>query len=633
MDISIKKKVLIDMKKQSGKVTLSPFIQHDNNIIQLEILNDNEFPNFTSSTSFVVNFKRSDKRVFSSIQTPTQNIIEYKLTANDMEQTGDYELTLQIFEGDKRITSFLVQGKITKTLSANFEYEEKEYQPIVQQLLNEVISASGDFNSLNDRLNNMVMEGGGGGSVPSNVILFENWTSGESVTIGGTETDTTAPVLTITAGGTFTGTKTITMTTNEAATIYYTLDNSTPTANSSVYTAPLTISATTTLKAFAKDTTGNVSAVQTIVYSLIVPEPGDTTPPNNVTNLQVSNNTTGTSLTLSWAASSSSDVAGYDVYRGSALLTTITGTSYNVTGLTVNTEYTFTVKSKDTSNNVASGTSVTVTTVYVDNVAPVLTITPSATFTGTQTVTMSTNETATIYYTTNGDTPTVSSLVYSTPLTVTATTTIKAFAKDTAGNSSSVQTVIYTLNTDTQPSGEYVNDASLTFYKANPVNGDVIPNADNYFGGKTDFTLSTTFKPVVSGSNAANTLVNRWVLSGTENVMKLEFTWNNLFSGNLYGTKANASAFNPVVADTVAKTDYTKYYHVVLVRSGTKLSLYVDNVLVNQTTIETTDVVRSTSSLPLTIGQSGKGGLFKNVLYYNRALTTSEMTQNYNALK
>jgi hypothetical protein len=79
-----------------------------------------------------------------------------------------------------------------------------------------------------------------------------------------------------------------------------------------------------------------------------------------------------------------------------------------------------------------------------DTQSPLLTITPASTFNDTQTVTMSTNEAASIYYTTDGSNPTSSSLKYTGPLTLDNTTTIKAFAIDTAGNSSNIQTITYT---------------------------------------------------------------------------------------------------------------------------------------------------------------------------------------------
>jgi hypothetical protein len=57
------------------------------------------------------------------------------------------------------------------------------------------------------------------------------------------------------------------MTTDEPATIYFTIDGSEPTISSSIYSGAQTITNTTTLKAFAIDTAGNKSATQTVTYT------------------------------------------------------------------------------------------------------------------------------------------------------------------------------------------------------------------------------------------------------------------------------------------------------------------------------------------------------------------------------
>ena len=83
--------------------------------------------------------------------------------------------------------------------------------------------------------------------------------------------------------------------------------------------------------------------------------PPDTTPPNEVTNLTASN-VTATSLTLSWTASDSNDVVGYDIYKDNTFLASVTSTSFEITGLTPATEYTFSVVAKDGAGNESTGT-------------------------------------------------------------------------------------------------------------------------------------------------------------------------------------------------------------------------------------------------------------------------------------
>ncbi|WP_275423165.1 S8 family serine peptidase [Geomonas oryzisoli] len=86
--------------------------------------------------------------------------------------------------------------------------------------------------------------------------------------------DRQSPTTTATpAGGNYTAPQTVTLTANEPATIYYTLDGSEPTTASAVYSSPLTISATTSLRYFARDRAGNTESVKSQSYTLTVPPP------------------------------------------------------------------------------------------------------------------------------------------------------------------------------------------------------------------------------------------------------------------------------------------------------------------------------------------------------------------------
>lgn len=80
--------------------------------------------------------------------------------------------------------------------------------------------------------------------------------------------DRTAPTVgTSPRGGTFATSLTVTLAANEPATIYYTLDGSTPTVSSPQYSAPITVSQATTIRFMAVDRAGNASAVSSETYT------------------------------------------------------------------------------------------------------------------------------------------------------------------------------------------------------------------------------------------------------------------------------------------------------------------------------------------------------------------------------
>jgi hypothetical protein len=71
------------------------------------------------------------------------------------------------------------------------------------------------------------------------------------------------------AGGTYTGTQTVTLAdSTSGAAIHYTLDGSTPTATSPTYTTPLSIATTTTVKAIGTKSGWTTSAVASATYTI-----------------------------------------------------------------------------------------------------------------------------------------------------------------------------------------------------------------------------------------------------------------------------------------------------------------------------------------------------------------------------
>ncbi|MFC4005893.1 glycosyl hydrolase family 18 protein [Nonomuraea purpurea] len=114
----------------------------------------------------------------------------------------------------------------------------------------------------------------------------------------------------------------------------------------------------------ARDAAGNRSANSNSVTATTTGGGGtDTSPPSVPGNLR-STGVTNTSVALAWNASTDNvGVTGYEVYRGSTLLTTVTGTTHTDTGLTAGTAYTYTVRARDAAGNrSANSNSVTATT-------------------------------------------------------------------------------------------------------------------------------------------------------------------------------------------------------------------------------------------------------------------------------
>ena len=114
-------------------------------------------------------------------------------------------------------------------------------------------------------------------------------------------------------------------------------------------------------------------------------------------------------------------------------------------------------------NEVKSYTYPEVSAVVVDTTPPVTAVSPRAgTYTMPVSIALAVNEAATIYYTTNGATPTTASTRYVAPISLSATTTLKYFARDTAGNSETVKSATYTAGT-TPPPPPAGNHSGLTY--------------------------------------------------------------------------------------------------------------------------------------------------------------------------
>jgi hypothetical protein len=285
------------------------------------------------------------------------------------------------------------------------------------------------------------------------------------------------------AAGTYTASQAVTISDATAGTIiYYTTNGTTPTTSSSVYGGAITVSATETLEAIAVETGYTNSPAATAAYTIssVLPAP--------TFSLAAGTYTTSQTVTISDAT------AGTTIYYTTNGTTPTTSSSVYSGAITVSTTETLEAIAVETGY---TNSSVATAAYTISSVLPAPTFSLAAgTYTTSQTVTIS-DATAgvTIYYTTNGTTPTTSSSVYSGAITVSVTEMLEAIAVEAGYTNSPAATAAYTINSSVLPApvfspvaGTYTSPQSVTISDTAP--GTVIYYTTN---GTTPSTSSTIY--------------------------------------------------------------------------------------------------------------------------------------------
>ncbi|ULC58387.1 endonuclease [Flaviramulus sp. BrNp1-15] len=264
--------------------------------------------------------------------------------------------------------------------------------------------------------------------------------------------------------------------------------------------------------------------------------PSDTDAPSVPANL-VASNILETTIDLSWAASTDNvGVIAYDIYESGSYFTTVSSTSYQATGLTASTSYSFVVYARDAAGNV-SGASNTVTETTNapsgDTEAPTAPTSLSASNITQTTVNLSwiasTDNVGVVAYDVFVDgilnqssantSITVSGLVSNTSYAFTV------YAKDAAGNTSGASNTVNATTLESTGGGT-TSELLISEYVEGSSNNKAIEIA-NFTGASVDLSSYTLKRNVNGGS-----------------------TWGAAY--NLSGVIANQSVY--VVANNSATT-------------------------------------------------------------------------------
>jgi hypothetical protein len=275
------------------------------------------------------------------------------------------------------------------------------------------------------------------------------------------------------------------------ATIYYTVNGTTPTTSSTKYTGPFLVDKTSTIKAVAIGTGNSSSSTTAGIYTI---EPVLAAPTFSVA--------AGT-YTTSQSVAITDTTAGTTIYYTTNGTAPTTASSVYSGAITVSATETLEAIAVETGYTTSAAASAAYTINATSSVLAAPTFTPAAgTYTTAQTVTIKdSTANVTIYYTTDGTTPTTSSTKYTGPIVISASQTLTAIAVAQGKSTFPKATAAYAIATELPVPTFSIGTGTYTTAQSVAIS-DATANATIYYttNGTTPTTSSTKYTGAIKVS-------------------------------------------------------------------------------------------------------------------------------------
>jgi hypothetical protein len=382
--------------------------------------------------------------------------------------------------------------------------------------------------------------------------------------------------------GYYSSTQSVTITdTTPGAIIYYTINGTTPTTSSTVYTTtgPIMVSSSETLKAIAVATNYSQSAVATAAYGIAAAKPTFSRPSGTYTSAQSVTITDATvGATIYYTTDGSVPSRSSPIFSSTHPITvSSTGT---IKAISVAPGYTTSPEGVATYTIIATAAATPVFSPGAGYYSSTVSVTITDATPGT-----------TIYYTTNGTTPTTSSTRYTKgPIMVSNSETLKAIAVATNYSQSAVATAAFGIAaakpTFNVASGTYATPQMLTIMDATTgatiyfTSDGSVPNKSSAIY-TSPLTVSSTETIKALAVAPGYTASQEGVASYTILAHQVDLSWDApggspvpIEGYNIYRSTGGSSTYQLLNSSIDAQTTYVDS----TVQSGLVYNYYVESV-------------------------------------------------------